>query len=364
MAKKKTVYLEFIRALAIILVLFYHTGTWGCFLFTVRQGSALYPVYMFLSIASKPAVPLFWMVSGSLLLPKEESIRYVFRHRVLRMVLVLVLFSFFQYLFLIFKGLDAFDFPYFLTRLYTGDCFSPAYWFLYSYTGMLMMLPFLRKLVKSMTKNQFLYLFLLIFILRGVMPILQYLVSTIPAVKAATDDNALVMNGYMTSNLFSENVMYFIGGYYFGCYLKEDELSGKQAFAWTCAGICAMIITCLMTQYKINITGVAHEDAVETFYNNLNAIPTFAVFYTARWFFSRRSIPAAVERVIIYLGSCAFGIMLCEEALGIQLDPLYYYIKPFFPRMITCLIWLTVKYLTGLLVTTVLKWIPGIRKLI
>ena len=145
------------------------------------------------------------MVSGSLLLPKEESIRYVFRHRVLRMVLVLVLFSFFQYLFLIFKGLDAFDFPYFLTRLYTGDCFSPAYWFLYSYTGMLMMLPFLRKLVKSMTKNQFLYLFLLIFILRGVMPILQYLVSTIPAVKAATDDNALVMNGYMTSNLFSEN---------------------------------------------------------------------------------------------------------------------------------------------------------------
>ena len=51
MAKKKTVYLEFIRALAIILVLFYHTGTWGCFLFTVRQGSALYPVYMFLSIA-------------------------------------------------------------------------------------------------------------------------------------------------------------------------------------------------------------------------------------------------------------------------------------------------------------------------
>ena len=79
-----------------------------------------------------------------------------------------------------------------------------------------------------------------------------------------------------------------------------------------------MIITCLMTQYKINITGVAHEDAVETFYNNLNAIPTFAVFYTARWFFSRRSIPAAVERVIIYLGSCAFGIMLCEEVVIIK----------------------------------------------
>lgn len=363
MAKKKVVYLEFIRALAIFLILFYHTGTRGCFLFTVMQGSALYPVYMFLSIASKPAVPLFWMVSGSLLLPKEESIRYVYRHRVLRMVLVLVLFSFFVYLFMIYKDLDAFDFPYFLARLYT-DYFAPAYWFLYSYIGMMMMLPLLRRLVKSMTKNHFLYLFLLIFIMRGVMPILQYLVSTIPAVMAATDNNALVMNGYFTSNLFSRDVFYFIAGYYFGCTLKDEDLNRKHALAWTCAGIFAMIITCLMTQYKINITGVAHEDAVETFYNNLNAIPTFAIFYNARWFFSRRSIPAAVERVIIYLGSCAFGIMLCEEALGIQLDPLYYYIKPFFPRLLTCLIWITAIYLAGLLITTVLKRIPGIRKLI
>ena len=120
MAKKKTVYLELIRILAIFLVIFNHTGTNGFFLFSVRQGSALYPLYMFLSIACRTAVPLFWMVSGSLLLPKEESIRYVYRHRVLRMLLVLALFSLFQYIFTTRKYSDRFDFAYFLINLYTG----------------------------------------------------------------------------------------------------------------------------------------------------------------------------------------------------------------------------------------------------
>ncbi len=95
------------------------------------------------------------MVSGSLLLPKEESIRYVYRHRVLRMVIVLVLFSLFQYSFTTWKYSDRFDFAYFLTKLNT-DRHATAYWFLYSYIGMLMMLPLLRRMVKSMTGNQFL----------------------------------------------------------------------------------------------------------------------------------------------------------------------------------------------------------------
>ena len=319
---------------------------------------------MFLSVTSKISVPLFWMVSGSLLLPKEESIRYVYRHRVLRMAIVIVLFSFFYYMFTIYKGLDRFDLAYFLTGLYTNQ-HAFANWFFYSYIGMLMMLPFLRKLVKSMTGNQLIYLFFLILIMKGVIPILQYLVSTIPAVKAATGNNALIMNGFVKANLFSENVFYFIGGYYFGCYLKNDDLSRKHAFAWAGAGILAIIITCLMTQYLINVTGVVEEDTSETFYNNLIAIPAFAIFYCIRLLFYRRSVPAAVEKIIVFFGSSAFGIMLCEQALRMQLEPYYYfYFKPVLPRMLACLGWVTMVYFLGLLITAGLKLIPGIRKLI
>ena len=363
MAKKKTVYLELIRILAIFLVIFNHTGTNGFFLFSVRQGSALYPLYMFLSIACRTAVPLFWMVSGSLLLPKEESIRYVYRHRVLRMLLVLALFSLFQYIFTIWKCSDRFDFAYFLTKLYT-DRHATAYWFLYSYIGMLMMLPFLRRMVKSMTGNQFLYLFLLIIMMKGVMPIIQYLVSTHPAVKAATNDSSLIMNEKLTSNLFSKSVLYFIGGYYFGSYLKDDALNRKHALVWAGAGIVALIISCLVTQYKINATGLTGQSDAQTFYDNLIAIPTFAIFYNIRLFFCNRTIPAAVQNVIFLAGRSAFGIMLLENALRIQLAPLLIHLQLMMPALSACLVWVAAIYLTGLLITAVLIRIPGIKKLI
>lgn len=89
----RKLYLDLIRAVSIFLVIFNHTGIKGFMLYSVATQSPLYPFYMFLSVACKPAVPLFWMVSGALLLPKEESIGRVYRHRVLRMVIVLVLFS-------------------------------------------------------------------------------------------------------------------------------------------------------------------------------------------------------------------------------------------------------------------------------
>lgn len=56
--KEKKLHLELIRALAMLLVIFCHTGTRGFVLYGVAQQSAFYPVYLFLSVAGKVAVPL------------------------------------------------------------------------------------------------------------------------------------------------------------------------------------------------------------------------------------------------------------------------------------------------------------------
>lgn len=52
-------HLDFLRIVAIFLVVFNHTGTRGFLLFTVAQQSPLYGLYSFLSIADKMAVPIF-----------------------------------------------------------------------------------------------------------------------------------------------------------------------------------------------------------------------------------------------------------------------------------------------------------------
>ena len=73
MSQTRKAYLDALRILAIFLVLFNHTGVNGYALYMVRRGAALFPFYLFNAILIKVAVPLFLMVSGALLLEKEES---------------------------------------------------------------------------------------------------------------------------------------------------------------------------------------------------------------------------------------------------------------------------------------------------
>ena len=71
-SKRKT-YIDFLRIVAIYMVLFNHSGKNGMMLFTISRQSPFYPFYLFNSIFIKIAVPLFLMISGTLLLGKNES---------------------------------------------------------------------------------------------------------------------------------------------------------------------------------------------------------------------------------------------------------------------------------------------------
>ena len=350
----RELYLDLIRALSMLLVIFNHTGVKGFMLYSVATKSPLYPFYMFLSVACKTAVPLYWMVSGALLLPKEESIGRVYRHRVLRMVIVLMLFSFIHYGWqLLYGQVESFDIKYYFTKLYTSQ-FSTAYWFIYSYISMLMMLPLLRIMVKGMSRQHFIYLFVIIITMRGIIPILQYLVG----------QGELNMNSQLTGNLFSVNILHFIGGYYFADLLKKEEIISKKMIGWLIAGLIAIILTCIMTQYKINITGQSDGGYAETFYNNLVSIPTFALFYAARYICINYHPVKWLAKVIKVCGKASFGIMLLEEALRTQLSFIYSNLLPILHSLPACLIWILSVYLCGLLITLCLKKIPYIKRLI
>ena len=97
-ATNRKLHLDILKVLAIFFVMFNHTGTEGFFLFSKSQGSLWYGVYLFISIITKIAVPLFFMISGALLLNKMESWKHILKKRFLRYFIILVFFSFLQYL--------------------------------------------------------------------------------------------------------------------------------------------------------------------------------------------------------------------------------------------------------------------------
>ena len=94
MTSKKT-YFEFMRIIACALVIFNHLR--GYSLYGISSGLKQF-LYMTLTMITRINVPLFFMISGALLLEKQEDIKIVFKKRVSRIVIIMLLFEFFLYI--------------------------------------------------------------------------------------------------------------------------------------------------------------------------------------------------------------------------------------------------------------------------
>ena len=90
--KGKKIYIEMIRIIACSLVIFNHLR--GYDLYTISSGIKQF-FYMSLTMITRIHVPLFFMISGSLLLNRNDDIGGVLKKRVVRIVIVVMFFDVF-----------------------------------------------------------------------------------------------------------------------------------------------------------------------------------------------------------------------------------------------------------------------------
>lgn len=350
----KKLHLEFMRIIAIILVIFNHTGERGFLLYTMTQESIFYWIYFFFSIACKIAVPLFWMISGCLLIEKEESIGIIYKKRVLRMVLVLVLFSLIHYAIPMVKHpeMRIFDVRYFFDRLLCSDGFAPAYWYLYAYIGVLLMLPVIQKAAKSMNAKEYIYLFTLALVFQGIIPISQYFWGK----------GEVNINGHFGEYIFPQNIIFFISGYYFEYKIDRKNLTGKRAAKLLLLGFGAIMISCFITKCMANMTG----QYSETFYNSLIFIPTVAMFYLIRYLFEENAdkINDRTANLIVVIGGTSFGIMLMEDVLRVKTQFVFEYLKLHCNPFLACILWVFTAWGCGVIGIMLVKKIPFIKKIL
>lgn len=96
--KDKIVYMELLRVIAVVLVIFNHTRTRGYSLYTQTDDVFDWWASLACSIFCKVAVPVFFMISGGVILGRQESFSQIFKKRILRFLIVILLFTFLQYL--------------------------------------------------------------------------------------------------------------------------------------------------------------------------------------------------------------------------------------------------------------------------
>lgn len=127
---ERNISFDLIRILAIFLVMYNHRETY-IFYHHVPHMGLRYILSMCGAAFCKCGPPLFFMVSGALILHKKESFRRIFQHRILRILIVMVILSI-----LIVTLIP--DSDSFLKTFFSG-----LNWYLYAYIGYLLMLPFL-----------------------------------------------------------------------------------------------------------------------------------------------------------------------------------------------------------------------------
>ena len=331
----RMVYIEILRIMACFFVIANHTNyvfenvvanpvgsSWGNLI-----GSTLY-----LAIC-KCAVTIFLMISGCLLLPRTDSYKKSLI-RVLRIVLVMMVFSIPYYV------IGDFEHSLYNFYLVVGRAqVTTAYWYLYLYLGVLVMMPVLQRMFSQFKKEDYCYFFLFSLFL-------------------------------CTFSFFTEfNVNFklpifvtYIGIVVLGHYLNQYVNGRKQ---WilpliACIGGLLTILTAY-TIYRI-LVGSDYAPALLHYDNIFYIAIAASVFLLAKICSLQRAggLGARANAVIVHVGKDTFGIYLVS-------DFIIHYVRPFFERwnnVLAVIVLDVTVFVIGLIVTEIMKQIPLLKKLL
>jgi surface polysaccharide O-acyltransferase-like enzyme len=206
---------DFVRNIGILLVILGHVSG----MVAVRWGSVPFADWMagnIYNVIARACVPLLFMVSGALLLPRQESIRDFYRKRFQKVIFP---FLFWSVLYLVYKGngFPGISLPIIVKGVVMTILSRPAeyhLWFMYELFGIYLLTPIFRVLVASTREEHLWYFIGIWFVFGPFQRLLEYLL----------DFQFIFKLGYLTG---------YIGYFMLGYLLARIPL--KKWMLWTAA---------------------------------------------------------------------------------------------------------------------------------
>lgn len=343
------------RIAACYFVIYNHTGVNGFFLFSKREPtSLLFWLELFFSVFCKFSVPLFFAISGALLLTKEESLEDIYKKRILRILIVLLLSSILYYGWSCIVDGVVLSWKFFCLNLYESTL-SAHLWYLYAYLGFLMCLPMLRSMVNHMETKYFYYMFALIFFYQGVLPTIEYLVSGFE----------YTLNGYLRLGWITTNIVCFPC---LGYFLEYRVNPTKRTFLWLwITNLMTIGLTCALTFREIMLTGECNESVSQKFFSYFVLINCATIFLTIKYLCQNMTFPRAVEKQIVSMGECCFGIYIIHliiKYLDAKIGLYNAMIMLGIEDILVAFLFTFFVFLASYALTKQVRRIPGMRRLI
>ncbi len=194
MIKSKYDNIDLLKFIAIICVIFIHIVSGDLYKYGIIPNK-YWNVANVINSLSRVCVPIFVMVSGALLLSKDESMKNFFKKRFLRIIPSFLLFSIFYYLIDIYyleqKNTN------FIIYMLQGKIFYHL-WYIYMILGIYLLVPFFRKVVYNIENKYILYFIIVWFLFMILIPFLEFITKI----------------NFKVYNTVGQYIGYFILGYY------------------------------------------------------------------------------------------------------------------------------------------------------
>lgn len=342
----KKAYIEYLRFIATLAVIMIHITMTEVVNSSITQMGWLdYAIYSAGYALTRWAVPVFIMITGSLLLnPEKEFTTLKQRHYILRMVLVLFIFgSVFSAMEIIFTdGLSEWYLliPKCLLRVIQNRSWDHL-WYIYLLIGLYLLTPFTRASIVNLSRSQLLTLILVLYGINYIRPAINIIFDI------NISDLWIAANGYYA---------YYLMGYYLS--LEDNKVVANRREIYI-AAVMSMLFMIACDTLQIIHTGTYSRWIRDA--NPLVPIIAVAIFVFAKTNIRTTHKASAICKSIT---QCSFGIYLIHP-LFINL---LYKVVGITPRDFPIAVGIFAFFITVLLLswsaTIILRKIPFIRDLL
>ncbi|MGN5651060.1 acyltransferase [Bacillus sp. Brlt_9] len=325
-----------LRGIAILAVLMIHVSAPLLY----RQPDLKWWIANGFDSISRFAVPLFLMVSGGLLLHKQESTKIYFKKRLSKILIPFIVWSFIYYLY---KSSGSFQITEFIQELFSAKVYYHL-WYFYIIIPLYLLIPIIRKVIASIP-SRFIFFY------------------AIASSIIVTSQNIFSLGGWeiaLFSNPFSTSLSYLMLGYT----LTHREFRGKYISGLALVSFIVIFIGTYYTSVIAN-NGKVNEALYDPF-----GLPvlmyTLCVFYMVKKY---QSSAWQDTRSLHFISKYSFGIYLIHPLILNELKNIkimneyifnvqYLNVMVMIPFVFVCLL------LLSLILIIVISKIPIINKTI
>lgn len=335
--KKRIYYLDFLRSFAIVMVLILHSISG----YIVQPGlfeTKSWYGYLFLNAFARTGVPIFFMLSGCLLLSSDrtESIKAFYKKSLVHIGIPLVAWNVIYFIINGIKGHNHFDVRVLLSDFI--NCGSEYHlWYLYTLIGIYLLAPFLKILVNHCSEKQLILLLFLMMLCPTIRPFINLITP---------------MYIYLFEPLFNGYITCFLMGYI----LSKMKCDYKTVIGFAVAGVLGLAGSVILNH--LHSSNEAIDLVVNYGYSLWHYALAAAIFVCARFAFEKKT---SSGRIASALSKYSFGIYLVHVAV---IDLIERFIMIDASPMLSSIYIFAITLTGSLLISIVLNKIKYVKKIV